>query len=339
MLGLALIVSALPTAAYAKMTRVYPGQSIQAAVDAASPGDEIRVDPGVYQEQVVIDKSDITLTGAGASESGTVLTPPATRQQTACSEGTTFQDAICVLGNPTADDVTVKGILIRGFPDNAVITLGTSETTVREVWADANGYGLLSAASSGARFERNIVSNSRDIGLWVTDSPVADASVTHNEAYGNRVGILALNSSHGTIKGNHAHDNGIGIAVSDAGRGASDWRVTNNRVNHNNTIFPENYPFPGAPAVGGSGISLQGATATLVKGNEVLDNTASVGTFAGGIEVHSTAYAGGSDPIDDVIQNNRVHGNAPYDLIWDGTGNPVFKHNACDSSDPSGLCR
>ncbi|MFC9292759.1 nitrous oxide reductase family maturation protein NosD [Streptomyces sp. NPDC057011] len=43
----------------------YP--TIQAAVDAAQPGDRIRVRPGVYREQVVIDKN-VSITGSGAPQ-------------------------------------------------------------------------------------------------------------------------------------------------------------------------------------------------------------------------------------------------------------------------------
>lgn len=52
-------------------TAAYP--TIQSAVDAASPMDHIAVRPGVYREQVSIDK-DLTLTGAGAHKT-TILAP------------------------------------------------------------------------------------------------------------------------------------------------------------------------------------------------------------------------------------------------------------------------
>ena len=48
LLGLA--VFTIATAADAAVHRVFPGESIQAAVDAASPGDTILVEPGTYQE-------------------------------------------------------------------------------------------------------------------------------------------------------------------------------------------------------------------------------------------------------------------------------------------------
>jgi nitrous oxidase accessory protein NosD len=51
----ALLVSALVLAfalpAEAKTIRVHKGQSIQAAVDRAKPGDRVLVSPGVYREE------------------------------------------------------------------------------------------------------------------------------------------------------------------------------------------------------------------------------------------------------------------------------------------------
>ncbi|MFF2513961.1 hypothetical protein [Streptomyces sp. NPDC058086] len=49
----------------------YP--TLQAAVDAAQPGDRIHVRPGVYREQVVIDKN-VSMTGSGARKT-TILAP------------------------------------------------------------------------------------------------------------------------------------------------------------------------------------------------------------------------------------------------------------------------
>ena len=340
LLGLAAVAFALPAPAFARnITVVHPGQSIQAALDAASPGDEIRVDPGVYHEQVVIEKDGITLAGAGASETGTILQPPSVRRQTSCSEGTTFQDGVCILGNPTVDDVTVKGFLIRGFPNAGVAARGTSDLSVKEIWADGNFYGIFSRSAAGERLEDNLMSNNLDVGLYLASSPEANALVIRNEVYGSRIGIIAANSSHGRMSGNYAHDNCVGIAVTNAGGGASDWRLTDNRSNHNSKVCQEGYSFPGSNAVSGGGICIQGATVTSLKGNEVLGNQpAFPNRCAGGIQVHSTTSVGGSDPTGDVIQNNQVHTNLPYDLGWDGTGSPTFKNNDCDSSNPAGLC-
>ncbi|MEU9793076.1 right-handed parallel beta-helix repeat-containing protein [Streptomyces sparsogenes] len=62
-------------AAHAKTQHVvHPGESIQAAVEAAKPGDTIVIQPGTYRENVLITTSRLTLRGSGDK---TVVKPPA----------------------------------------------------------------------------------------------------------------------------------------------------------------------------------------------------------------------------------------------------------------------
>ncbi|RYZ49692.1 MAG: hypothetical protein EOO14_20310, partial [Chitinophagaceae bacterium] len=45
--------------------RVNPGTSIQAALDAATPGTVIKIKTGIYRESITVNKPNITLTGEG----------------------------------------------------------------------------------------------------------------------------------------------------------------------------------------------------------------------------------------------------------------------------------
>jgi nitrous oxidase accessory protein NosD len=58
--ALALLVADLAPAA---TLAVKSGESIQAAISRAAPGDEITVEPGTYREMLFIDKDDIKLRG------------------------------------------------------------------------------------------------------------------------------------------------------------------------------------------------------------------------------------------------------------------------------------
>lgn len=63
-----------------KKIYVKSGQSIQNAIDGAPSGSKIIVAKGVYNEQLLITKDDITLIG----EHGAVLEPPAKYVENGC---------------------------------------------------------------------------------------------------------------------------------------------------------------------------------------------------------------------------------------------------------------
>src|SRR6478672_2045408 len=59
----------------ATMHRVMPGQSVQAAVDAARAGDTVLLEPGTYRQTVRITTAGVTLRGTRADR--VRLVPPA----------------------------------------------------------------------------------------------------------------------------------------------------------------------------------------------------------------------------------------------------------------------
>src|SRR5712691_6462456 len=101
---------------------VRPGQSIQAAVDAASPGDTILVEPGSYAEPgvacpanpaqacaVAISKDGISLIGLTRGRRQVVLVDPG-GQDVGIQVAKTGEPAC--LGDPAK---RIRGSLVRGF--------------------------------------------------------------------------------------------------------------------------------------------------------------------------------------------------------------------------------
>ena len=86
-LGIALCANTAASAGTRETTVVWPGQSIQAAINRADPGDTILIKPGVYHQSVQISKDGITLRGSGAFPGGTVIAPPKVFPKTPCNGG------------------------------------------------------------------------------------------------------------------------------------------------------------------------------------------------------------------------------------------------------------
>jgi hypothetical protein len=321
-------------AAKSKNNIVHPGESIQAAVDAAEPGDTIVVKKGVYQETVLIEKDGISLRGVKA-----VLEPP-TEPTPPCGPS-----GFCVFGevDPTTgevsqyvEDVSISGFTIRDFEENGIIAVGAWDAKFMKNRAfDNHEYGIAAFSSTGTKMISNVTSGSDDAGLYVGDHPRARATIAANETYDNFLGVLVRNALHGKIAGNRVHDNCVGMLfLADAPGPAGEFDVNGNKVKHNTRACPA---FEEAPPLSGVGIALLGAQGMEIKGNRVFGNVPSGPTgFSGGVVAISGF--GGTPPTDNTVVGNTILRNEP-DIFWDetGTGNR-FEPNNCETSVPEGLC-
>jgi parallel beta-helix repeat protein len=339
----ALVASMLGAAvpASADVIDVMPGESIQDAIDAAHAGDTIVVHPGVYHENLLVNKDRIKLRGSGASADGTVLLPPAD------PKGPGKGDGIAVLGDVDfktgavhrrSHGVQVSGFLVKGFKEFGIFAYATDGFEFSHNMAVNNGeYGISGFNIRDGRFVNNVAVGSGEAGYYWGDSKGANAVIRGNEAYGNRLGIFVRDSSQGVVQDNHVHDNCTGLLVLDT---ASDipvvgWRVTGNQAWHNNRFCA------GDGGDAGRGIVVAGARRTTIASNTIWDNhTSHKVQFPGGlIIVSGKKIAGGADPARVRVRSNQVFKNRAHDIIWDGSGSRItFKGNQCDTSDPGGLC-
>src|SRR4051812_43487207 len=154
---LALVAPASPASGHDSRLLVRPGDSIQAAVDAANPGDTIVVRPGTYRQNVVVAKDGIKLVGFGAR-----LVSPAAPVPNMCADpGQPAAIGICVAGRfdmntgeviRPVKDVTVEGFTLRDYPDAGVLAFGAKDATFRRNTAlNDDEYGITAFVSSGTR--------------------------------------------------------------------------------------------------------------------------------------------------------------------------------------------
>jgi hypothetical protein len=351
-LGAALTVPAAAAAsasASASATIVVgPGQSIQAAVNQANPGDTVLIKAGVYHQTVQIRTDGITLRGSGDFPGGTVLEPPASPPKTLCNRlnGPT---GVCILAKrlntrtgevitPVTHD-TVTALLVTGMPASGVFGYGTDNLVVTRVAAVNDGeYGISRFESTDSVFANDIAIGNAEAGFYVGDSPLAHSVVRNSRASGNLFGIFIRHARHVTVQGNHLRGNCQGVLVLDDGQpgGAGNATIEHNSVNSNNKFCPAGED---APALQGGGILLLGATRTLVAGNSVAGNTGKQLNSGGIVVASAKQLTGGSDPNFDTIARNTAYRDHPADLLWDGTGTGVtFTGNHCATSLPPGLC-
>ena len=325
---------------------VHPGQSIQAAVNQAQPGDTVLVEPGVYQQAVIIRTDGITLRGSGDFRGGTVIEPPSTPPNNLCTSifGPT---GVCIVAKkvsntgvvrtPVYND-TITGLYVSGFPANGVFGYGTYGLTVQRVVAVNDGaYGISRFESTKTLFANDTAIGNSEAGFYVGDSPNAATVVRDDVARGNTLGIFVRHARGVTIVHNRSAGNCQGIIVLDDGQkgGAGNALVQSNSVFRNNKFCPASEE---APPLQGGGIILVGATQTTVSQNSVQGNRGKQFN-SGGIVVVSAAVFHGSDPEFDTIARNTAYGDKPADLRWDGSGSNVsFVGNHCATSMPAGLC-
>jgi hypothetical protein len=314
---------------------VHPGESIQAAVDAAEPGDTIVVQKGIYNETVVIDKDGISLRGGKA-----VLEPPSEPTEGPC-EGA----GLCVLGDVDfqtgevseyVEDVSISGFTVRDFSVYGIVGIGARDARfVKNRSFDNGEYGITSFFSTGTKVISNVTSGAEDAAIYVGDSPHANTWIANNDTYDSASGILVRNALHGHIIANKAHNNCIGIIfIADAPGPAGEFEVDGNRVQHNNRACPVTAE---TPRLSGVGIGLLGARSVKIRANHVLKNVPSgPPALSGGVVL--VRGIEGTAPKNNSVVGNVILRNHP-DIFWDrsGSGNS-FLGNLCNTSVPTRLC-
>ncbi|MFE9630859.1 nitrous oxide reductase family maturation protein NosD [Streptomyces sp. NPDC006463] len=320
---------------------VHPGESIQQAVDAALPGDRIRVLPGTYHESVNITKP-LSLRGSGPE---TVIMPPAApaRAENPCAQS---GNGICVIGaaEKTVDRVSIRSLTLRGFRKSGIWATRTDRMKVEGVIAERNGtWGIAQERSTRGVFRHNTARDNAESGIFVANTidreggatDTGGAVIRDNMLTGNRIGVTVRRVRNLSVSDNILTGNCGGIfVVGDEGEpGAGAMVIRGNWIYENNKFCKGNTRLP---AIQGVGIVLTGAEETVVRSNSIRGNVGS-SPLSGGILLFKSFV--GAQNTDNVIKDNDVRGNQPADLANQGTGSGnTFVGNRCGTSQPAGMC-
>jgi len=311
---LAVALFATATVAQAAVHRVYPGESIQAAIDVASPGDTIQVEPGEYYEDATsryglrITTDNLRLIGKvkkGKGEAGKVRLIANGAQETgilAAPDGCEFdwdsgecEDAI---GEDFED---LKGFYIRGFsveefPVNGIQTRWVDGFEfVRNESVNNLNNGIYPTLSANGLVRNNESYGSLNTAMWVAGSE--NVRVIGNELHSSVIGFEITVSNDVEVKQNDIYGNTVGVGLFHPnGAGNPPLPVMANWVIEQNDIYDNNLsPNPAPPGSfqadlpPGAGVLLLGVSDHVVAKNNVEDND-----YIGiGVLGWCTALAGG----------------------------------------------
>jgi parallel beta-helix repeat protein len=217
----------------AKADIVPVSSTIQAAVDAAEPGDIIIVPPGTYRESVRVLKDNITIVGP----------------EKAIIDASGFVNGIHVGADifaPSKNPVcpatavhnfTVAGLTVRNAEFNGIFLSGVDGYVIaRGKYINNGNYATYPSCSNNGHIVFNYAKGGSDTCLYIGND--VSVSVSGNKASGCTVGIQIVNSSNFLVSGNTVTGNTAGIlAIVDPLNPrieTSDGLIEKNTVTNNN---------------------------------------------------------------------------------------------------------
>ena len=301
---LALAVCATATTAEAAVHRVFPDDSIQEAIDGASPGDTILVEPGIYEEdgRVISDDGtpmktaglhittpNLRLIGKvrpGQGEDGKVILLHSDGQYTGvyaapdgCGHRLPVGECLDEDDNPLQlQGFYIRGFTVKDFPGDGIQTRFVNGFKILRNESSNNEHnGIYPTLSANGLVRNNVSYGSLDTSMWVAVSE--NVRVIGNELYGSPIGFEITVSNNVWATHNDVHDNTVGIGLFHPNSaGNRQLPVMGNWVVEHNNVYDNNLPNPADPTSfqgglpPGVGILVLGVSDNVVAKNNVDNN-------------------------------------------------------------------
>lgn len=281
--GSILVLSVLVRAAVVTAATVVvppgPGTPVQNAIDAAQPGDTIRLTLGDYPEQIVITKA-LKLRGVRS----TAVSPNVpTRMVGSCSATPVITIA--------ADSVRVRGIAIYGDSAGGIDVTARTDVKLKDMFVSSNCPSVVAPAINVEQSTRVSMDHvwaagqgNRPVGpagIRIGDAPAAGrVRLGTSIAGGYDAGVLLENDASASVTILHSFINGSdkGVVL----QNTSGATIANNRQIFQNTT---------------SGIEIDAtSTDNLISGNRIFGNGTDVIDNGTGNCWHNNFYVTGSVP-------------------------------------------
>ncbi len=235
--------------------------TIQAAVDAAKPGDLISIGPGTspdgaYHEAVTVKTANITIRGRD-------------RNRVILDGQFKLDDGFEVLAN----NVVLENMTARHYSDNGFYWTGVSGYRGSYLTAYTNGdYGIYAYNSTNGQFDHDLAAGQPDSGFYIGACHPCNALITDIISEGNALGFSGTNAGGNLVISDSIWRNNMsGIAPntldSEPNPPQDGDTIINNLVENNN-----NFDAPADvleyPSIG-NGIVLAGGINNLVEGNRI----------------------------------------------------------------------
>jgi parallel beta-helix repeat protein len=318
--------------------------SIQAAVNAASPGDTIKVCPDQYNESVTVNKPSLTLVGPTSVNINkcTTVTP-----------GDPTQDAIVTGGASPSftlanNNIALSGFVVQGDTGIAVQTSSAySGYRITNNLFENNfvGVNFTSGGGNQSRLDHNCIQASTYEAVESEVGDLRNALVDHNTTYGSTNSGLDFSGAgqraYVTVTQNASVSDGYGISL-DNSIGSS---ISQNTMQGNvNSIFiggaNNGLNISGNVVQGsrGSGIAFNQANFTPVFTGANVGLTVSGNTVSGAGGRGIRALAGAPNLTYSTVSNNDTSGNNLDGIELEiGNDNNQVTNNGADKNGANGI--